>query len=99
MIEKKKTPKGKSVKVTFQLPADAAQKSVAIVGDFNDWDKKKDQMKLDKKKGVWSKSLSLKPDNTYQFRYYVDESEWRNDEQADRYASNPYFSENSVLEV
>lgn len=99
MIEKKVSPRGKSVRVTFELPADAAQESVAVVGDFNDWNAEKDQMKLDKKKGVWTKSISLKPDNSYQFRYYVDGSEWRNDEQADRYVANEYFSENGVIEL
>ena len=99
MIQKQNSPKGKSVKVTFELPADVAQQSVAVVGDFNDWDKEKHQMKLNKKKGVWSKSISLKPGNAYQFRYYVDGSSWRNDEAADRYESNPYFSENGVVEV
>lgn len=99
MIEKKASPKGKSVRVTFELPADAAQESVAIVGDFNDWNAKKGVMKLDEKKGVWSKAVSLKPNNTYQFRYYVDGKEWRNDEQADRYVANEFASENGVLEV
>lgn len=99
MIEKKVSPKGKSVRVTFELPSDVASDKVTVVGDFNDWNKEKDKMKLDKKNGVWKKSISLKPGNEYQFRYYVDEREWRNDEQADGYASNPYFSENSVVAV
>ena len=99
MIEKQTGSNGKSVKVIFQLPADAAQKSVAVVGDFNDWSESKHQMKLDKKKGVWSKAISLKPNSAYQFRYYIDEQEWRNDDQADRYEQSPYFSENSVIEL
>jgi 1,4-alpha-glucan branching enzyme len=99
MIHKSTSPRGKSAKVTFELPADVAQKSVAIVGDFNEWNEKKDQMKLDAKKGVWSKTLSLKPGATYEFRYFIDEQQWRNDEQADRYESNPFFTENSVIEV
>lgn len=99
MIQKQTSPRGKSVKVVFQLPADVAQESVAIVGDFNNWDANKDQMKLDKKKGVWTKSVSLKPNNSYQFRYYVDGREWRNDEQADRYVANEFASENGIVEV
>lgn len=99
MIEKKVSPKGKSVRVTFALPPDVASEKVAIVGDFNNWNPDKDTMKFDKKKGVWRKSISLKPNNEYQFRYYVDEREWRNDEDADGYASNPYFGENSVLNL
>ncbi len=100
MIEKQpSSAKAKTVKVTFALPADVAQKSVAIVGDFNDWDKAKDQMKLAKGKDVWSKTLTLKKGSSYQFRYYIDEEQWRNDEKADRYASNPFFSENGVIDL
>lgn len=99
MIQKKTSARGKSVKVIFELPADAAQESVSVVGDFNDWDVSKDPMKLDKKKGVWTKSVSLKPNNSYQFRYYIDGREWRNDDQADRYVSNEFASENGVVEV
>lgn len=99
MIEKQVSPKGKSVRVTFELPAEAAEKSVALVGSFNDWDVQKDTLKLNKKKGVWTKSISFKPGETVEFRYFVDEAQWVNDETADRYESTPYFSENSVIEL
>lgn len=99
MVEKKLSPKGKSVRVTFELPAEAAEKSVAIVGDFNEWDASKHQMDLKKKKGVWTKTISLTPGEKYEFRYLVDNAQWRNDEEADGYSPNPYFEENSVLEL
>ena len=97
MIEKKVSPKGKSVRVTFELPAEAASNSAAVVGSFNEWDISKHPMKLDKKKGVWTKSISFKPGDTVEFRYFVDERQWRNEEDADRYTATPFFSENSVL--
>ncbi|ARA92946.1 MAG: glycoside hydrolase [Bacteroidetes bacterium] len=99
MVEKKLSPKGKSVRVTFELPADVAEKSVAIVGDFNDWDASRHPMELKKKKGVWTKTISLPPGEKYEFRYLVDNAQWRNDEAADGYVPNPYFEENSVLEL
>lgn len=99
MINKQPTAKGKSVRVTFELPADAASESVAVVGDFNDWSRDQHKMKLDKKNGVWSKTVSLKPGNSYRFRYLVDESEWKNDPQADGSEPTPYASENSVIEL
>ncbi|MEX1054591.1 MAG: isoamylase early set domain-containing protein [Rhodothermales bacterium] len=99
MVDKKVSPKGKTVKVIFELPAEVANEEVAVVGDFNGWDREKDKMKLDSKKGVWTKAISVKRDNTYQFRYYVDGREWRNDEQADGYVPNPYDSQNSVISV
>ena len=98
MIQKQTGAKGK-VKVVFELPADAAQESVAVVGDFNNWDTSKDAMKLDKKRKVWTKALSLKSNASYQFRYYIDGREWRNDDQADRLVANEFASENGVLEV
>ncbi len=97
MIAKKISPKGKSVRVTFELPAEAASNSVAVVGTFNQWNFNKHPMKFDKKKGVWTKSISFKTGETVEFRYFIDERQWRNDEQADRYAATPFFSENSVL--
>ncbi len=99
MIQKQASARGKTVKVTFEMPADAAQESLSVVGDFNDWNAEKGKMKLDKKKGVWTKSVSVKADNTYQFRYYVDGREWRNDDGADRYVANEFASENGVLDV
>lgn len=99
MIRKKLSSKGKTVRVTFQLPSDAATERVAIVGDFNDWNLEKDTMKLDEKSGVWKKSISLKSGNEYQFRYLVDGVAWCNDEEADGFAPNPYYSENCVLTV
>ena len=99
MVEKKVSPKGNSVRVSFVLPAEVAEESVAIVGDFNKWNAEKDAMKRDSKSGVWKKTITLKPGNTYQFRYFVDGGKWHNDEQADGYAPNPYSSQNSVLSV
>lgn len=99
MIEKKASPKGKSVRVKFELPGDAAKDSVAVVGDFNDWSEDEHQMKYVKSRDVWSTTITLQPESSYQFRYLLDGSEWRNDEDADGVAGNPYFSENSVLKL
>lgn len=99
MVNKKTSPKGKTVRVTFELPAEVAADSVAVVGDFNDWNPVKHPMSFNKKKGVWTKAISLKPGDQHEFRYFVDGSTWRNDEQADWYTSNPYFCENGVIEL
>ena len=99
MVDKKQSPKGKTIRVTFELPAEIAEDSIAVVGDFNDWNPDMHPMALNPKKGVWSKSISFKPGGSHEFRYFNDGIEWRNDEEADRYVPNPYFCENSVLEV
>ena len=98
MITKKPAASGKSTSVTFTLPAESASESACVVGSFNDWDAAKHPMKKDAKKGVWTKSLSLKP-GRYEFRYLVDGERWLNDETADGTAESPFFSENSVVEV
>jgi len=98
MINKKMSPKGKSVRVTFELPGESATDSAAVVGDFNEWNAEAGVMKFVKTRKVWKKDLSLKAGNTYQFRYFVD-GEWRNDEAADGYTPNEYYSENGVLEL
>lgn len=99
MIKKDLSPAGRSMRVTFELPADVAEDSVAVVGDFNDWDETEDEMKLMPRNGIWRAKISLTPNETYEFRYLVDGERWINDEDADGYASNPYFDTNSVLEA
>jgi 1,4-alpha-glucan branching enzyme len=97
MIQKKVSPKGKSVRVTFELPAETVENTAAVVGTFNEWNAEEGTMTFDAKKEVWTKSISCKPGETVEFRYLVDESQWLNDEEADETAATPYFSENSVL--
>ena len=97
MIKKKLSPNGKSVRVTFELPAEVAKNTVAVVGDFNAWNGEKNLMKLNPQKGIWSTGISFKPGETIQFRYFIDGNSWLNDEAADRYDANPFAGENSVL--
>jgi 1,4-alpha-glucan branching enzyme len=99
MIDKQASPKGKTVRVTFSLPADAASEAVAVVGEFNGWDAGKGVMRLDRKAGAWTKGVSLKPGTSYQFRYLVDGKSWRNDESADAFVPNEFFSENGVVKL
>ena len=99
MITKKISPKGNSVRVTFELPAETAAETVAVVGDFNEWDVEKGAMKLDKKKNVWKAGVSVKPGKSFQFRYVADGDKWINDEQADAFVQNEYFGENCVVEA
>lgn len=99
MIEKTIVPKKKAVKVTFRLPADVAETGIAIVGDFNNWDDKKDLMKRDKKNGHWGKTLTFDLGSEVQFRYLIDGSLWVNDGDADRYEANEFGTENAVIVV
>ncbi len=99
VITKKTSPKGRSVRITFELPAGIAEQRVSVVGDFNDWDPERHPMKLDPKRGVWTTAISFKPGTVHEFRYFIDGDRWANEDEADRVTPTPYFSENSVLEV
>lgn len=83
-------------RVTFILPESVKAETVFLVGDFNDWDEKKTPMKK-QKDGSFSVTLDLEKGREYQYRYLVNGAEWHNDWQADKYAPNPFSSENSVV--
>lgn len=98
MIDKKKQGKGKVVRVSFELPKEAASKSVSVVGDFNEWDPEVHPMKL-LKKGTWKREVYLESGRSYYFRYFVDGQDWLNDEAADRYVPNQYGGEDCVIDL
>ena len=83
MIEKKMSPKGKSVRVTFELPGEVADNSVYIVGSFNDWSEEADPMDFVKSRKVWKKTLSFKPGEKVEFRNRIDKNGWLNEDEAD----------------
>lgn len=86
-------------KVTFRLPAAAAENaaSVYLVGDFNDWDTGAAPLRK-LRDGTFSVTLDLEPQQEYQFRYLIDNAVWENDWDADKYVSSPYAGiDNSVV--
>jgi 1,4-alpha-glucan branching enzyme len=94
---KKEYPKSKSVcKVAFTLPEVIKAENAHLVGDFNNWDAEKTTMKK-VKGGPFSVTLELEKGREYQFRYLVNEGEWFNDTQADKYVPSPFGTENSVV--
>ncbi len=102
MLKKEYAKSGKSCKVTFSLPSEAAAdaKSVFLVGDFNNWDKAATPLKKKAKTGVWEASLVLEAGREYHFRYFIDGKTWENDWNADKYVPSPYGdSDNSVVIV
>ena len=96
MLRKNYSKTGKKCRVTFVLPADAGAEAVCLVGEFNDWDPAAHQMKQ-LKNGSFSVSMWLKSDETYRFRYFLDNAKWENDWDADAYVPNEYGGEDSVL--
>jgi 1,4-alpha-glucan branching enzyme len=98
MITRKPLARGNKVSVTFSIPADQAQNSVCVVGDFNEWEEGAHALKLSKKDGEWKKTVQLAP-GRYEFRYFIDGERWENDSNADEYVSSPFFSDNSVVVI
>ncbi len=90
-----KTKKG-VCKVTFEVPKDAGAQTASVVGDFNGWDQNATPMKR-KKDGSFSAAINLESGKEYRFRYWLDNSRWENDWQADGYVPNGYGSEDSIV--
>lgn len=99
MSFKKQLLKSKPVcKVTFRFPKGIADHAgtVAVAGDFNNWDASACEMSRSKT-GEFTAMLNLEKGRTYEFRYLVDGKEWYNDPQADYYVANGYGEENGVF--
>lgn len=100
MAIKKRYLKTKPVcKVTFKIPADVASaaKTAKIVGEFNNWSPTANPMKR-LKDGAFTATLDLEKGKTYQFRYFLDEQQWENEVDADKFVVSSYGdSENSVI--
>ncbi|MEL7532871.1 MAG: isoamylase early set domain-containing protein [Bacteroidota bacterium] len=97
-IKKKELKSKPVVKVTFRLPKGVATaaKEVALVGDFNEWNKDAAPMKP-LKSGDFTTTVELDKGNEYQFRYLIDGETWTNDDSADKYVASPFGADNSVV--
>ncbi len=99
-IKKEYLTSSSSCRLTFKLPKDAVgqARKVAIVGDFNKWDKEASPMhKL--RNGDYEITVELPTGREYRFRYLIDGHRWENDWCADRYDRNPHGSDDSVVIV
>ena len=82
-------------KLTFSTPFEA--KKVSVVGNFNNWDSKENQLKK-LKNGTFKASVNVPATKNVEFRYIVD-GEWQNANDADHYEWNDFASQNGVLEI
>jgi 1,4-alpha-glucan branching enzyme len=94
MVKKRRISKDNVVKVTFALPADAAQESARVVGDFNGWAGTPMQQQRD---GTWRATVTLQPARQYEFRYLLDGERWLTDDAADGLARNPFGQDNALI--
>ena len=97
-MKKSYTETGRSCRVTFELPPQVNAQTVALCGEFNEWDPTKHPMKR-RKDSSFSLTVSLKPGKEYRYRYLLDGETWENDWGADRYIPNVFGTEDSVVVV
>lgn len=82
----------------FELLAPEAA-SVALVGDFNDWDPARTPMtSLSRERGVWAAELTLGP-GRYRYAFLVDGRRWQADPQAPAAMDDGFGTPSSVLTV
>ena len=98
MIRKSYSRTGRLCRVTFKVAPEAHVETVSLCGEFNDWDG--DVHPLERRKdGSFSVTLSLESDDSYRFRYLLDQKRWGNDDAADDLVDNPFGSQDSVVKV
>ena len=86
-------------KVTFTLPKEAVENAerVALLGDFNAWNAEAATLLKKQKDGSFKTTVELETGREYQFRYLVNDTNWVNAWDADKYAATPFGVENSVV--
>ena len=100
-LKKQFLKSGSICKVTFRLTKEAAKeaKTVHVVGEFNNWDIYATPMKC-LKDGSFTVTINLEQGREYQFRYLIDEMNWENDWDADKYLPSHFGNcENSVVVI
>jgi 1,4-alpha-glucan branching enzyme len=97
MITKTPSSKPGHVLVTFELPSAIWAEKVTLVGDFNGWNRASHPLRQSRDDSVWRITLELPRGREYQFRYLVNDTDWHNDWQADKYVPNPFGGDNSVV--
>ncbi|WP_086931548.1 isoamylase early set domain-containing protein [Agarilytica rhodophyticola] len=102
MSTEKKYLKSKPIcKVKFIAPKEITKnaKTIAIAGDFNDWNIEQTILRK-QKSGVYARTLDLEVGTEYQYRFVIDGVRWENDWDADKYVPNNHsFDDNSVVVI
>ena len=98
MLKKSYCKTGRVCRVTFKLAAEFQAESVAVCGDFNEWDENANPLKQ-LKDGSYSTTVSLEAGRSYRFRYLLNGDSWENDWDADEYLPNDFGSDDSVVRV
>ncbi len=82
--------------VHLWLPEAVAERSVHVVGDFNNWDIQATPMYRDGQ-GFWRATLELEAGRVFRFRYRVDNERWLSEEKPDARMGDEGRITNAVL--
>ncbi|OIN60071.1 isoamylase early set domain-containing protein [Arsenicibacter rosenii] len=87
-------------KVTFSVTPETINgaKSVALVGEFNEWNAEAAPLKK-QKDGSYKTTVELPVGSEYQFRYLIDGEQWLNDDTADKYVNSGVSAEDNCVVV
>lgn len=100
MSIKKTELKSGKFKVNFKIDSKSAKSfaNASLVGDFNNWDVSKDQMKKLKKDGSFSIQKTFESGKEYQFKYVLDKENWMNEPESDKLVATQFAdSQNCVV--
>jgi 1,4-alpha-glucan branching enzyme len=88
-----------TAKITFSLPKEAVgmAKTVALVGDFNNWDIVNGIVLKKQKDGSYVTTLELATGKEYQYRFLINGEIWENAWNAPKYTPSPFGGDNSVV--
>lgn len=91
-----------ATKVTFELSANIVAEATAgiLVGEFNNWDFNNGISLKKQKDGSLKTSLELEAGKTYEYRYFLNDGRWVNDDRANNHNFvSEYQVENCVVAV
>lgn len=80
-----------------ELPLGTSIKNIVLVGDFNDWDAEAQPLRFNANDRTYFTAVDLEPGSQHQFRYFINDAIWVNDEQADDQVVNRVGTNNSVV--
>jgi 1,4-alpha-glucan branching enzyme len=98
MIKKNYSKTGKNCRITFKYVPEKETKTVAVCGEFNNWDASADPMEK-RKDGSFSATVSLDAGKSYRFKYFADEERWETDPDINETVPNEFGTVDSILNV
>ena len=88
-----------SAEVKFSLRiGDDKTHTVAIAGDFNNWDPQTNILEDPEGDGIWTGTLKLEP-GRYEYMFVMDGEKWFPDPNALRYVKDGFGNKNAILEI